>query len=48
MKQLYNLCRVDTKIWKDFPNGDHNSSVGEAGYFEAFAEFIREQVVSKK
>ncbi|KAJ4404792.1 bem46 protein, variant [Neurospora sp. IMI 360204] len=40
MKQLYDLSNAPVKIWKPLPNGDHNSSVLEEGYFEAIAEFI--------
>lgn len=41
MKQLYHLSNAPIKIWKPLPNGDHNSSVLEEGYFEAIAEFIQ-------
>ena len=47
MKHLYSVCRAGTKIWRDFPNGDHNSSVAEEGYFDAIAEFIMQQIVHK-
>ena len=40
MKRLYELSRSDTKIWKPFAAGDHNSSVLEEGYFETIAKFI--------
>jgi fermentation-respiration switch protein FrsA (DUF1100 family) len=40
MSELYRLATTETKIWKPLPSGDHNSSVIEDGYFEAFAEFI--------
>ena len=40
MRQLYELSPTPTKIWKQFPGGDHNSSVLEEGYFEAIADFI--------
>ena len=41
MKQLYDLSQAPLKIWKPLPNGDHNSSVLEEGYFEAIADFIQ-------
>ncbi|RDW64684.1 hypothetical protein BP6252_10335 [Coleophoma cylindrospora] len=40
MRRLYEICQSPTKIWKPLPGGDHNSSVLEAGYFEAIAEFV--------
>jgi len=27
-------------VWKPLPQGDHNTSVLEPGYFEAIAEFM--------
>jgi hypothetical protein len=48
MKQLYEICKSPTKIWKELPGGDHNSSVIEAGYFEAILEFIEDLEKSKK
>ena len=47
MKQLYSLCRVDTKIWKEFPNGDHNATVAQPGYFAAIDQFIKDQIANK-
>jgi hypothetical protein len=40
MRGLFELAKTPTKIWKPLPGGDHNSSVIEAGYFEAIADFI--------
>jgi hypothetical protein len=40
MRRLYEICQTPTKIWKPLPGGDHNSSVLEAGYFEAVADFV--------
>lgn len=40
MKQLYDLSTAPVKVWHPFPNGDHNSSVLEEGYFEAIRDFI--------
>lgn len=42
MRQLYELCNAPCKVWKPLPGGDHNSSVLEEGYFEAFVEFVTE------
>lgn len=40
MRRLYELATTPTKVWKAFPAGDHNSSVLEAGYFEAIKDFV--------
>jgi hypothetical protein len=40
MLRLFELCQSPTKTWKPLPGGDHNSSVLEAGYFEAIADFV--------
>lgn len=40
MRRLYDLSQAPNKIFKPLPNGDHNSSVLEDGYFEAIADFI--------
>lgn len=40
MRKLYELCGSPTKIWKPFPEGDHNTSVMEAGYFDAIGDFL--------
>lgn len=45
MKTLFNLCSVENKTWKDFPNGDHNSTVAEPGYFDTIWEFVVEEVM---
>lgn len=40
MQRLYELSQAPNRIFKPLPNGDHNSSVLEDGYFEAIADFI--------
>ena len=40
MRQLYEISRSPNKIWKPLPDGDHNSSVLETGYFDAIHDFI--------
>lgn len=40
MRRLYELSQAPNRIFKPLPNGDHNSSVLEDGYFEAIADFI--------
>jgi len=45
MKQLFKLCKAKTCIWKELPNGDHNSTVAEPGYFSYIDEFLEKHVV---
>ncbi|KAK3631956.1 bem46 protein, variant [Elasticomyces elasticus] len=44
MKQLFRLCKSKTVVWKELPNGDHNNSVTEPGYFEFIDSFISAHV----
>ena len=46
MKKLYDICRADVKIWKEFPEGSHNDTIAEAGYFEAIDEFVAIHVIA--
>lgn len=48
MKQLFKLCQSKTIVWKELPYGDHNSTVAEKGYFDAFNNFLLQHVVGKK
>jgi hypothetical protein len=48
MKTLYSLCTAPVKIWKDFPQGSHNDTVVEEGYFNAIDEFILVEVLGRK
>ena len=45
MKTLYEVCRVKRKTWKEFENGDHNSTVAEPGYFDAIWDFLVKEVL---
>lgn len=47
MKKLYSICRASTKIWKEYPNGHHNDTCAEPGYFDAMADFINEKVMKR-
>ncbi|KAG9841876.1 alpha/beta hydrolase BEM46/Esterase/lipase/thioesterase, partial [Aureobasidium melanogenum] len=40
MKKLFDICRSEPKIWKEFPYGDHNNTVAEAGYFHSIQDFL--------
>ena len=44
MKTLFDAC-PSQKAWKEFPNGDHNSTVAEAGYFDAIWTFLVQDVL---
>ncbi|KAI9752927.1 MAG: hypothetical protein M4579_005413 [Chaenotheca gracillima] len=46
MRHLYTICRAETKIWKEFPNGTHNETILQPGYFEEITDFVDEEVVS--
>lgn len=47
MRKLYSVCRAETKIWKEMPNGTHNDTVAEPHYFNHIAEFIRDHVLKE-
>ena len=45
MKTLFDSAKSPAdRIWKQFPNGDHNSTVSEAGYFDAIWSFLIHEV----
>jgi len=44
MRTLYDICKVQTKIWRTFENGSHNATVAEPGYFDAIWEFLIQEV----
>ena len=48
MRELFDLATTPDKTWKPFIFGDHNSTVIEAGYFDAFAEFVASATEAKK
>lgn len=48
MTQLYAVCNSNRKFWRTLPNGGHNDSVAEPGYFEHILEFITEEVTPDK
>ena len=47
MRELYSSCCADTKIFKEFPNGTHNDTVAEPGYFQYIADFIHQHVLGR-
>ncbi|KAI9739580.1 MAG: hypothetical protein M1834_006298 [Cirrosporium novae-zelandiae] len=47
MKQLYSVCKSRTKIWREFPHGQHNDTVAEPHYFEWLYDFVTEEVLKQ-
>ncbi|MCJ1319420.1 Alpha/beta hydrolase domain-containing protein 13 [Xylographa vitiligo] len=47
MKELFALCRVEAKTWRDIPNGTHNNSVAEPFYFDYIVDFINDLLTKK-
>ena len=45
MKTLYQSCQT-RKVFKTFPDGDHNSTVAEPGYFDAIWQFLVQDVLN--
>ncbi|KAJ8611915.1 hypothetical protein MRB53_037711 [Persea americana] len=45
MKQLFRLSRSKNIVFKEFPNGDHNSTIVEPGYFNYIEDFLRKFVL---
>ncbi|KAK6357492.1 hypothetical protein TWF718_001801 [Orbilia javanica] len=48
MKRLHAISKAPIKVWRDFPNGTHNDSVMEVGYFEHINDFINDEVTRHK
>ena len=48
MAQLFDACESETKIWRTLPNGGHNDSVAEPGYFDHIGSFVAEEVWDDK
>ncbi|KAL8904312.1 MAG: hypothetical protein Q9207_003352 [Kuettlingeria erythrocarpa] len=42
MKELFSVCRAQKKIWREFPNGSHNDTLAEPGFFDQIVEFVRD------
>ena len=45
MRDLYRICRAQ-KYWKGLPNGMHNDTVIQPGYFGYIADFITQVVLN--
>ncbi|KAH0538172.1 hypothetical protein FGG08_005230 [Glutinoglossum americanum] len=48
MEQLFGICRSRKQTFKELPNGTHNDTMMEPGYFEAMFKFIREDVLKNR
>ena len=47
MKTLYEACQSNKK-WQDFPNGRHNDTVAEPGYFDAIWAWLMQEVLQAR
>lgn len=45
MKELFRLSKAKGLVWKELPNGDHNNTVGERGYFQHVNDFLEQYVL---
>ncbi|KAK4615910.1 hypothetical protein CLAFUW4_09783 [Fulvia fulva] len=45
MKELFKLCRSQKVMWRELPNGDHNNTVGEPGYFHHIEDFLQKYLL---
>ncbi|EEH21900.2 hypothetical protein PABG_07871 [Paracoccidioides brasiliensis Pb03] len=45
MAQLFSICKASTKVWRMFPNGHHNDTVAESGYFDHIYSFVMDYVI---
>ncbi|KAL6708667.1 bem46 protein, variant [Coniothyrium glycines] len=45
MSRLYQVCK-SPKVWKELPNGSHNDTVAEPGYFQYIEDFLSEFVAN--
>ncbi|KAK2783588.1 hypothetical protein FQN53_009133 [Emmonsiellopsis sp. PD_33] len=45
MAQLFSICKSTTKVWRTFPNGQHNDTVAEPGYFDHIHSFVVDHVI---
>jgi hypothetical protein len=44
MAKLFQLCRSEPRIWRELPNGTHNDTVAEPGYFAYIEGFLSDHV----
>ncbi|KAJ6259887.1 hypothetical protein Dda_5531 [Drechslerella dactyloides] len=48
MKRLHQVAGSSTKVWRELPDGSHNDSVMEPGYFEYINDFVNDEVMRTK
>jgi hypothetical protein len=46
MTGLFSLCKSPSKIFRTLPNGSHNDTVAEPGYFDHIHSFVTEEVLA--
>lgn len=46
MTQLFAASQAERKLWRTLPNGGHNDTVAEPGYFDHIHSFITEEVLN--
>ncbi|KAF2683436.1 BEM46 family protein-like protein [Lentithecium fluviatile CBS 122367] len=44
MAKLFQLCRSEPKVWRELPNGSHNDTVAEPGYFLYIESFLSDHI----
>jgi len=40
MKTLFEICRAK-KVWRELPDGNHNETVEQDGYFDFIYDFMQ-------
>ena len=40
MKELRSICKSSDITWREFPNGTHNETILEPGFFVAIQKFL--------
>lgn len=45
MARLYKICKAP-KVWRELPNGSHNDTVAEPGYFQYIDDFLGKSVTA--
>ncbi|CAL5868409.1 uncharacterized protein PFLUO_LOCUS2634 [Penicillium psychrofluorescens] len=46
MTGLFSLCKSPSKVFRTLPNGSHNDTVAEPGYFDHIHSFVTEEVLA--
>lgn len=45
MARLYKVCKAP-KVWRELPDGSHNDTVAEPGYFQYIDDFLGDFVTA--